>query len=132
MDELPSSMLTDPNVRVRMTHGWEHFTLTPVNSLNEKHRVELVKVDQDGLVWIRALDTQEILKAYPGEPFIGSYEDIGHGLNVRTFGEEGLMVEASDPDDQSAVLKRFFGIYEYKDGNQGQQEAGENASRPTP
>jgi hypothetical protein len=65
--------------------------------------VMLIRVDPDGTAVIHVKETGELLAAAPGQPFLGRYiEEMG--LRRRTFGEEGLTLQSSDPSAQTAVL----------------------------
>ena len=69
--------------------------------------VELIRVEEDGTVVIRANETNEIFSANNGEPFLAKYRDIG-GHNVRLFGENGLSVLSSSHSEQSAILLHMW------------------------
>ena len=81
--------------------------LTPSEPADKRLGIRLVRVDPDGAAVIAVKRTQEVLKAMPGEPFLGRYENV-HGYSVRTFGEHGLILVSSDVAAHSAVLRQHW------------------------
>jgi hypothetical protein len=86
-------------------HLMREIRLTPASPADKSLGIRLVSVDPDGAVLISVHNTREILKAAPGEPFLGK-RDPKYG--VRTFGERGLILRNSDVTTQSAVLEHHW------------------------
>lgn len=73
----------------------EEFSLSPTNSINKEHGVELIGVDRDGTTHIRATGTKRILSAKPGGCFSSA-----------EFGQQGLVLRGAGPVTQIAMFVR--------------------------
>ncbi|MCH8513544.1 MAG: hypothetical protein LAT83_18095 [Kiritimatiellae bacterium] len=106
--------ITDSNLQVLRTFGWNPVELSLENPVDEANDILLLEVAESGEVVIEVRGTGEILRASPGSPFLGAYRERTPGNPTRTFGEEGLQVVSSNPATQSVELKRFFVEWRYR------------------
>lgn len=114
LGESVTELATNQNAEIRFSHGWERIELSKTKPVDTKNGISLVRVNQDGEVFIDVRSTGEQLHAYPGKPFLGAYQELEPGLRVRTFGECGLQVVSSDPKVQSAILERAIVAHSYR------------------
>ena len=109
-----TELITNQNAEFSFGHGWRRIELSRTKRTDVTDGISLVKVNRDGEVLIDVRSTGEQLRAYPGKPFLGAYQEVAPGIRARTFGESGLTVISSNPKAQSAILERAFGTYSYR------------------
>jgi len=112
--ESMAELMTNQNVEFSFSQGWHRIELSQSRPTDATNGISLVKVNRDGEVVIDVFSTGEQLRAYPGKPFLGGYQEVAPGLRARTFGACGLQVISSDPKAQSAILERAIGEHFYR------------------
>src|SRR5687767_11134518 len=65
-------------------HLMREIHLSPKDPADKRLGIRLLRVEPDGAAVIAVAETNEVLRAMPGEPFLGRYEKV-HGRDVRTF-----------------------------------------------